>query len=182
MVAGCGEGEGASTVAAGLSRILGKGTTDRILLVDSNLRTSSVHKRFNTSKKAGLIDLIAGRANLEWVFKQTGTRNIYMVTSGNHTTNPLSIFESTRMDRFIHFSREKFRYAVFDSAPCNLFPDASVLSPKMDTVILVIEAEKTRWEVAQRAKEELEKAGAKILGVVLNKRKYYIPRSIYRRL
>jgi Mrp family chromosome partitioning ATPase len=52
----------------------------------------------------------------------------------------------------------------------------------MDAVILVIEAEKTRWEVARKAKEELEKAGATILGAVLNKRKYYIPRSIYRRM
>ncbi len=182
MVVSCGEGEGASTVAANLSQILGKGTTERILLVDSNFRTSSVHKRFDTSKKDGLADLIGGRANIEWVIKQTGVRNIYMVTSGNHGTNPLAVFDSTRMDVFIHFCTEKFRYTVFDSAPCNLFPDASILSPKMDAVILVIEAEKTRWEVARKAKEELENAGAKILGAVLNKRKYYIPRAIYRRL
>ena len=105
-----------------------------------------------------------------------------MVTSGNHTSSALGIFDTTRMDMFLQFCREKFRYAVFDSAPYTLFPDASILAPKMDGVILVIEAEKTRREVAQRAKEQLEKAGAKILGTVLTKRKYYIPKSIYRRL
>jgi capsular exopolysaccharide synthesis family protein len=182
MVVSCGEGEGASSVAANLSQILGRGTRDRILLVDANFRTSSVHKLFNARKDSGLTDLIMGRANIEWVIKQTGTRNIYMVTSGDYGTNPLAIFDSTRMDMFIHFCTEKFRYTVFDSAPCNLFPDASILSPKMDAIILVIEAEKTRWEVARKAKEELEKAGATILGAVLNKRKYYIPRGIYRRM
>ena len=182
MVVSCGEGEGASTVAAGLLGILGKETADKVILVDANFRTSSVHRRFDTRKNSGLADLITGRASIEWIIKQTGTRNIYMVTSGDHTTNPLGIFDSTRMDMFIHFCKEKFRYSVFDSAPCNLFPDVSILSPKMDAVILVVEAEKTRWEVAQRAKEELEKAGAKIFGAVLNKRKYYIPKSIYRRL
>jgi len=182
MIVSCGDGEGASTVAAGLSGILGKETTDRILLVDANFRTSSVHKRFDKSKKDGLTDLIKGRANLEWVIKRTEKSNIYMVTSGNHASSALGVFDTTRMDMFLQFCREKFKYAVFDSAPCNAFPDPSILAPKMDGVILVVEAEKTRWEVAQKAKEELEKAGARILGVVLNKRKYYIPRYIYRRL
>jgi capsular exopolysaccharide synthesis family protein len=182
MVTSCGEGEGASSVAASMAHILGKGTRDRILLVDANFRTSSVHKLFNARKNSGLTDLIMGRANIEWVIKQTGRQNIYMVTSGNHGTNPLAIFDSSRMDMFIHFCKEKFRYTVFDSAPCALFPDPNILAPKVDAVILVIEAEKTRWEVAQKAKEDLENAGAKIFGAVLNKRKYYIPKSIYRRM
>jgi len=49
-------------------------------------------------------------------------------------------------------------------------------------VILIIESEKVRREVVMRAKERLEKAGAQIIGVVLNKRKYYIPRWLYKKL
>ena len=47
---------------------------------------------------------------------------------------------------------------------------------------LVLEAGKTRRQVAIRARKELEEAGGKLLGVVLNKRRYYIPDWIYRRL
>ena len=52
----------------------------------------------------------------------------------------------------------------------------------MDGVVIVIEAGKTREQVAVRAKKELEEAGGKVLGVVLNKRKFYIPEWIYKRL
>ena len=57
-----------------------------------------------------------------------------------------------------------------------------VLCTKVDGVVLVIEAGKTREQVAVRAKKELEEAGGKVLGVVLNKRKYHIPEWIYKRL
>jgi Mrp family chromosome partitioning ATPase len=49
-------------------------------------------------------------------------------------------------------------------------------------VILVVESGKTRRQVALTAKRKLEGAGGKILGVVLNKRRYYIPEFVYKRL
>ena len=49
-------------------------------------------------------------------------------------------------------------------------------------MVLVLEAGKTRKQVAVRAKQELEEAGGKLLGVVLNRRKFYIPEWIYKRL
>jgi Mrp family chromosome partitioning ATPase len=52
----------------------------------------------------------------------------------------------------------------------------------MDGVVLVVHAEKTRWEVAQRVKEHLEMANTNILGVLLNKKKYVIPKFIYNRM
>jgi Mrp family chromosome partitioning ATPase len=52
----------------------------------------------------------------------------------------------------------------------------------VDGVLLVLEAGKTRRHVAIRAKKELEEAGGKLLGVVLNKRRYHIPERVYKRL
>jgi len=52
----------------------------------------------------------------------------------------------------------------------------------MDGVILVVEAEKTRWEVASRAKEDLLQANSKILGVILNRRQFHIPEWLYKTL
>ena len=56
------------------------------------------------------------------------------------------------------------------------------LFAKVDGVVLVLESGKTRQQVSLEAKKQLEEAGGTILGVVLNKRKYYIPDWIYRRL
>jgi protein-tyrosine kinase len=71
---------------------------------------------------------------------------------------------------------------IFDSAPVIGFADTQSLCTKVDGVILVVNYDKTRRQVALRAKKELEEAGANILGVIINRRKYYIPDWIYRRL
>ena len=52
----------------------------------------------------------------------------------------------------------------------------------VDGVVLVVEAEKTRWPVALNVKEKTEQGGGRVLGVVFNKRKYYIPEWLYRRI
>jgi Mrp family chromosome partitioning ATPase len=52
----------------------------------------------------------------------------------------------------------------------------------VDGVVLVVEADKTRWPVAQSVKERIIQHGGNVLGMVLNKRRYYIPGFIYNRL
>ncbi len=66
--------------------------------------------------------------------------------------------------------------------PINSYNDSNTLAAKMDGVIMVVEAENTRWEVAQSAKERIESDKVKILGVVLNRRKMYIPDWAYKLL
>jgi Mrp family chromosome partitioning ATPase len=52
----------------------------------------------------------------------------------------------------------------------------------VDGVILIVGSGKTRRQVALKAKKELEDAGARILGIVLNRRKYHVPAWVYRHL
>jgi len=52
----------------------------------------------------------------------------------------------------------------------------------VDGVVLVVEAEKTRWQVVESLKEKIENSGGNILGMVFNKRRFYIPENIYRRM
>jgi MinD-like ATPase involved in chromosome partitioning or flagellar assembly len=73
-------------------------------------------------------------------------------------------------------------YVIIDSAPVTRFQDSQSICSKVDGVIVVLSQGKTRRQVAIRIKKELEDAGARILGVVLNRRKYHIPDWIYRRL
>jgi Mrp family chromosome partitioning ATPase len=70
-------------------------------------------------------------------------------------------------------------WVLFDAPPVNHFDEGLALSGMVDGVVMVIQAEKTRWEVAQSAKQRLEDSGGRILGVVLNKRKFYIPKWLY---
>ena len=60
--------------------------------------------------------------------------------------------------------------------------DGLAVASKVDGVILVVEAEKTRWQTVRKVKDSISRVGGNILGVVLNKRRYYIPQSIYKHL
>jgi len=71
---------------------------------------------------------------------------------------------------------------VIDSPPLSASAAGLAFCRRADGVVLVLEAERTRGPVAEKAKEQIQKNGGNILGVVFNKRKFYIPKSIYKRL
>ena len=73
---------------------------------------------------------------------------------------------------------ERFQFVVFDCAPVNVYTDALILGPRVDATVFVIEADRTRVDEVQRAKRQLERSGAKLLGVLLNRRKTYLPRFL----
>ena len=78
--------------------------------------------------------------------------------------------------------KEHFDLVVIDSPPLSASAAGLVLCRRTDGVVLVLEAERTRGPVAEKAKEQIQKNGGNILGVVFNKRKFYIPKGIYKRL
>ena len=71
---------------------------------------------------------------------------------------------------------------MIDTLPGTVSVDGLTLSHKVDGVILVVEAECTRWQIVQQTKENIEIRGGKVLGVILNKRRFYIPKFVYDRL
>lgn len=78
--------------------------------------------------------------------------------------------------------RGQFDFTLLDSPPINMSPEGPALAPWVDGVLLVVRAGHTRWEVVRHAKEQIQLNGGKILGVVLNRRRYVIPDFLYRRL
>jgi Mrp family chromosome partitioning ATPase len=92
----------------------------------------------------------------------------------------VEVFESEIIDRLILQLKKEFDFVIFDAAPVVEFPDAFALAPKVDAVIMVAQSEKTSIEDARRAKFNLEQAGGRILGVVLNRQKDYTPRVLRR--
>jgi Mrp family chromosome partitioning ATPase len=77
---------------------------------------------------------------------------------------------------------ERYRFVVIDGDAVYSAADTLVISTLADGVIMVLRAEDTRWEVAQAAIQRLTQAGANLVGSVLNRRKYYMPRWLYKNL
>lgn len=175
-------GDGCSTTAINLARSLAKDGQFKVLLVDANLRTPGLHKVFDINQALSLSDLLEGNNRAARQIKRVGPANLYVLPCNGNRSLPTSLLESKRFGQILKIMGEKFDYVIVDGPPVLSFPESRVLGAKADGVVLVIASGKTRRQVALRAKKQLEEAGGKVLGVVLNKRKFFIPEWVYSRL
>ena len=182
MIVSSTENEGCTTTAVNLAKALASDDKIKVLLIDGNLRSSSLHQAFGLDNKNGLSDIVRGDSDTEQAIKKTDIENLFVVTGGKDAGNPASILDSQELKSLLDQLKERFDFVILDAPPVTLYSDSISLCSKVDGVISVVEAEKTKWEVAEEAKERLKAAGARILGGVLNKRKYHIPQAIYKRL
>jgi Mrp family chromosome partitioning ATPase len=76
--------------------------------------------------------------------------------------------------------RKNYRCILVDSPPVVPFLDASIIAPMTNGVVIVVQANLTRSEVLDHAIKKIERGGGKVLGIILNKRTFHIPRWLYR--
>ena len=176
------KGEGNSTVLLHFGQILAS-EGYRVILVDGNLRRPVLHRLLRAERDYGLGDFQLRGKNLDVteLMKDTPLDNLWLISSGFHP-NPGAIFEEEVFESQLEKLKAQGDWVLFDSPPLNSHNDAIALAGKVDGIVLVAQAEKTRWEVLQECKVRLEKSGGRILGVVLNKRRFHIPRWVYKRL
>jgi protein-tyrosine kinase len=182
LFAGASHGGGATTTAVNFAKTLVKNAEVKVLLIDANLRTPQLHNLFNITSGRGLSDILMDNDKKAFEVLKFGPSYLFILAGGGDYRGAVSLFESKRFDEFLIEMRKSFDYVILDGAPLPNSAETRVLCDKVDGVVMVIESGKLRRQVAMRAKQELEDAGARILGVVLNKRKYHIPDWIYRRL
>ena len=172
--------EGTTTVAANLALTLASRENLNLLLVESNFRRPSLSRLFRTEGTAGLTELILKSADWEGVVKETAQPNLFLITAGRPPSNPTQLFELDRFEELLEEFRTEFDLTLFDAPPLLPYAEALVLASKVDRVLLVAQAEQTRGEALAQSKEELEKIGAHVLGVVLNRKKTFGPRWLQR--
>jgi capsular exopolysaccharide synthesis family protein len=174
-------GEGNSTVCLNFAQTLA-GQGYRVLLVDADLRNPTLHHMFQFDQGRGLTDLCLGNTDLQKGMKNTMLDNLWVITSGIPYSNPSAIFGSEAFDALLDQMKVQADCILFDSPPLDSYDDSIALAAKVDGVVLVVQSEKTRREVAHKSKDRLGTTGAHILGVVLNRRRFHIPGWLYKRL
>ena len=176
------QGDGTSTTVVNFATSLVKETELRVLLVDANLRTPCLHEAFGVDQTRGLSDLLLKVGDMTSRMNKIGATNLYVMPCGGKHSNPVTLFESTLFDRFLQETRAWFDFVILDAPPATSFSEARVICHKVDGVVLVLGSGTTRRQVALKAKRQIEEAGGKVLGVVLNRREFHIPKWIYERL
>jgi capsular exopolysaccharide synthesis family protein len=182
LLVGTGHGSGCSTTAVGLASSLAQGVFKNVLLVDANFRTPDLHKRFQLDKAGASFDLSsAGEGSLAGP-RKVGYGNLFVTACTCSAPLPVEILGASQFGGFLDSARAKFDFIVIDGAPIPSFSDSLLIARQVDGVVVVVEAGKTSRQVALAAKLALERAGARLLGVVLNKRRYFIPGWLYKHL
>jgi capsular exopolysaccharide synthesis family protein len=175
-------GEGTSTVCAQFARSVAQGDGKKILLVDANLRHPTLHELFDLERESGLTEFLEGGGSADTLIRETNIPGLSVITAGAPTEDAPRLLGSPVLKKILPEWRERYSWVIFDTSPALAYADAVVLGRLLDGVILVVQAGKTRWEVIRKAQEILTNARANVLGVILNKRQYFIPKPIYRRL
>lgn len=159
-------GEGKSTTAGNLAYALAQ-SENTVLIVDCDLRKSSLHKRFRISNNAGLTDVLVGTYKMEEaVYKRS--EDFHVLTAGKAVPNPAEMLGSKAMERFLYEAKKHYDYIIIDTPPVIAVTDAQILSTKVDGTILVVRSGETKKHTVQMAVDSLKKVGANIIGTVLN--------------
>lgn len=175
-------GDGASTMSLNFANAFAENSSNSVVLVDGNLRDPILHNQFRSNKKKGLYDALYGNAGLPDIVNEIIPKRLFFISAGQQSKNPISLFESNKFDNLLKQLREKFDLTIFDSAPLLGNPETILLANKTDGLIMILNAEVTRWEVARSVKDELEGSNVRILGAILNRKQFIIPQAIYKLL
>jgi capsular exopolysaccharide synthesis family protein len=177
----CRSGEGVSTAAGLLARQIAQQSGGRVLVVDANSRRPIQHVSFAARLSPGLADFtMNGRPSLSCI-QSTAIANLDILSAGNGKPE-LSANALNSIAAALPALKREYNLIIFDLPAVQEHSPAMQIAGLIDGVILVVEAEKTRWEVASKAKDDLLQSNSKLLGVILNKRQFHIPEWLYKTL
>ncbi|MCD6379046.1 CpsD/CapB family tyrosine-protein kinase [bacterium] len=177
-------GEGKSTIAVFLARMMAVNEMEKIAIVDCAVRNPQIHQFFGINNQKGIIDYLSGEASFSDTIHTIDGGMLDVVTVGvaRDANVVQSLFRSDRMNAYVSEIAENYDYVLVDTSAILNAPETPILSSQMDGIVLVVQAGKTKREVIRRAVLDTNKQGGIFIGSVLNRKKYYIPEFIYKRV
>lgn len=168
VVSSAAPGEGKTFVSSNLALALAA-VDQRVALIDADLRRPRLHTAFGRQRAPGLADVLLGRRSIAEVLRPVDAPGLVLVPSGIPTAKASELLSNNSFRRFLEDLRSDFDWIVIDSPPVMAVSDASVLSREATAVLFVTSAEQTSLEAAETALDELNAAGANLIGAVLNR-------------
>jgi len=169
--------EGKSFIAANLAISFARHKASRVLLIDGDMRRSSLHHLLGCPSEPGLAEYLAGTASLVEIMHRAkapevgpplhhGIASLTFIGAGKDSDKAADLSGNYRFDELIETLSPHFDWIVVDSSPVNLVSDGVNLARACDGVLLIARGGVTKFEVAQRALSELK--ASNVLGFVLN--------------
>jgi len=159
------QGEGKSTTVANLAVALAQ-SGRHVIVVDADLRRPGQHTLFGVDRDEGLANVLK-TDDAQLPLQDTVAAGVRILSSGPLPSNPLEALASRRFDQVLALARAQADFVLVDTPPAGALADVAVVAPRLEGMLLVVSAGKTKRDLARRAREQLERVNANLLGVVL---------------
>ncbi len=139
----------------------------RVLLIDTDMRKASVHKKLHIQNENGLSSVLAGFSTLSESIHQINP-NFDVMTAGSTPPNPSELLASPQMEKIMDELCKTYDYIILDAPPINVVSDALIVAPLTAGITFVVRDYKTTHTEIKKALSSLELAGIKPFGMILN--------------
>lgn len=159
--------EGKSTVAYNLAQAIAS-SGKRTLIVECDMRRRSLADMVGARARHGIYAVLSGQVELDEALVATSHRNLFFLDSEPHIPNPADILSSQRFRKLVALMESDFDYVVIDTPPVGTFVDAAIIATLADATALVVRERFVKRAELQNAYDQLKKADANVIGVIMN--------------
>ncbi len=175
-------GEGTTTVATNFAKVMALQGGERVLVCEMNARRPRFPHVFSTNGDAGVTEYFSQTANLSDYIHESEDDGLGVLHVGRQDATIIQLHLNQVFPRLIEESLRNYDTMIIDAPPILNSPETAPMCAFVDGVVVVVQAGKTKREVVARSMEAIRKFNGNLLGVVLNRKKYYIPDFIYKRI
>jgi Mrp family chromosome partitioning ATPase len=181
-IVGCEKSNVRSRVATELARQATRSRGEPVLLIDADAKKRRIAKRFRVDAEPGLGEVLAGVADAgTCVHRELSGQLAVMAPGLKKGVVAIGGGSGEKWEQLDEI-KSGYGFVVVDLPSFTEQNNAPAVPSWLDEMVLVVEAEQTRVQAAQRAKEAIERAGVRVSGVVLANRREHIPGWLYDRL
>lgn len=176
------KGAGTSTLVREFAKVAAVKLRKSVLLLDADHHAPTQTKEFQIEQSQGWDTVLERRERIETVLNPIGdSRLTVSQLLMKETAQPL-LFESTQFKSMLNRLRETFDLILIDAPPATDYADGYMIGSRVDGIVLVASAEKTRWQSMDGVARRAQLMGGNVLGMILNNQRYHIPQAIYDRI
>ena len=176
--------EGVTSTTLAFATFLAKvHSPNSIIVVEANMRRPSFREILKVETDKCLAGILQNSEPLEEAIQRTNEHGFSILPAVSSFGSERGLEREARLENLegvLTALKRMYRYILLDSPPVVPFIDSTIITGLADGVVFVVESNLTRSQVVQHATEKLRSGGGEILGIILNKREFHIPRWIYR--
>ncbi|MCC5881189.1 MAG: polysaccharide biosynthesis tyrosine autokinase [Halomonas sp.] len=167
MITGPSPNIGKSFISVNLGAVVAQGG-QRVLVLDADMRKGHVHTAFNDDSKGGLSEVLANKAALDDVIRQSPINGLSYVARGKAPPNPAELLMSDRFAALLDALSERFDLVIVDTPPILAVTDAAIIGHQCGTTLMVARFALNPPREIDVAVRRLESGGIKVKGGILN--------------